>query len=211
MQPLLSLLTTSSSDSCCPEFPIPAWAVDLTFALQFTSFFILTTASETESRNTCRGRREEESERGRERERGREEGRERERGREGGRDNKDRDGEQKEEWRGREVEREEREGGGGGGERDLLNQSKCMTMAPPLLYLSTAPPLHVPLLVTIGLLGHLGIVQSLLSFRYLFMASLVRLFTFSSYFSGMAMLREGGREGGREGEREEGREGVREE
>ena len=79
MQPLLSPLTTSSGDSCCPEFPIPAWAVDLTFALQFTSFFILTTASETESRNTCRGRREGERERGREGERERE----RERGREG--------------------------------------------------------------------------------------------------------------------------------
>ena len=124
MQPLLSPLTTSSSDSCCPEFPIPAWAVDLTFALQFTSFFILTTASETESRSTCRGRREGE----------------RERGREGGGENKDRDGEQKQGWKGREVEREEGEGGGGGGERDLLNQSKCTTMAPPLLYLSTAPP-----------------------------------------------------------------------
>ena len=110
MQPLLSPLTTSSSDSCCPEFPIPAWAVDLTFALQFTSFFILTTASETESRNTCRGRREGERERGREAEREVEIVR------------------IEEEWRGREVGREEGEEGGGGGERDLLNQSKCTTI-----------------------------------------------------------------------------------
>ena len=47
------------------------------------------------------------------------------------------------------VEREEGEGGGGGGERDLLNQSKCATMAPPLLYLSTAPPLHVQYLFSL--------------------------------------------------------------
>ena len=180
--------------------------------------------------------REGESERGREgvRERGRERGSEgerergRERGSEGEGDNKDRDGEQKQGWKGREEGegggrgrrgREEGEGERGGGEGDLLNQSKCRTMAPPLLCLSTAPPLHVPLLVAVGLLGHLGMdddngaVSPLLQVPLHGLPSEVVHLQFVLLWNGNTEGgREGRREGGREGGgKEGGREGGREE
>ena len=79
-------------------------------------------------------------------------------------------------------------------------------MAPPLLCLSTAPPLHVPLLVAVGLLGHLGVDDDNGAVSPLLEVPLHGLPSEVVHLQ-LVLLWNGNAEGGREGRRERGREG----